>query len=85
MCGIKVGENNAYTVAPRVGGSLTYASCEYNGIYGRVRSEWHRDTDKTVYRISVPANATVKAILPDAEHVLSTGVHEFTVMNTPEA
>ena len=84
MCGIKVGENNVYTVAPRVGGSLTYASCEYNGIYGRVRSEWHRDTDKTVYRISVPANASVKAILPDAEHILSTGVHEFTVMNTPE-
>ncbi len=32
MCGIKVAEDNTYTVAHKVGGTLTHASCEYNGI-----------------------------------------------------
>ena len=79
MCGIKVSENNTYIVAPKVGGSITYASCEYNGIYGKVKSEWKRDGDKTTYIISVPSNATVKAILPDGERMLATGEHSFTV------
>ena len=79
MCGIKVSENNTYIVAPKVGGSITYASCEYNGIYGKVKSEWKRDGDKTTYIISVPSNATVKAILPDGERMLTAGEHSFTV------
>ena len=79
MCGIKVAENNTYIVAPKVGGSITHASCEYNGIYGNVKSEWKREGDKTTYTISVPSNTTVKAILPDGEHILTPGNHEFTI------
>ena len=77
MCGIKVAENNTYIVAPKVGGHITYASCEYNGIYGKVKSEWKRDGDKTTYIISVPPNTMVKAILPDGEHMLSVGEYTF--------
>lgn len=77
MCGIKVAENNTYIVAPKVGGTLTHASSEYNGVYGKVKSAWNRDGDKTTYHITVPANATVKAILPNGEHILSAGEHIF--------
>ena len=73
MCGIKVAENNTYIISPKVGGSITHASCEYNGIYGKVKSEWKREGGKVIYTITVPSNATVKAILPDGEHVLPTG------------
>ena len=79
MCGIQVGENNEYVIAPRVGGSLTYAACEYNGVYGRVRSEWRREGKGCVYRITVPANTSVRAILPDGEHLLAAGSHEIVI------
>ena len=76
-CGIRVAEHNTYAVYPKVGGSITHASCEYNGVYGKIKSEWRRENGKTVYRISVPANVTAKAVLPDGEHVLAAGEHEF--------
>ena len=77
MCGIKVSQNNTYIVEPKVGGSLTHASCEYNGIYGRVKSEWQRKEGRIEYRITVPSNTTVRAILPDGERILSAGEHVF--------
>ena len=79
MCGIKVAEDNTYVVAPKVGGSITHAECEYNGVYGKVRSAWRREGDKTTYSITVPANVRVKAILSGSERVLTAGEHEITV------
>ena len=79
MCGIKVAEENTYIVAPKVGGSITHASCEYCGVYGKVKSEWCRENDKTVYKITVPSNASVRAILPDGEHILCAGRHEIII------
>ena len=79
MCGIKVGGENEYIIAPKIGGSITHASCEYNGIWGKIKSEWKRENGKTVYTITVPANATAKAILPDGEHILSAGNHTFNL------
>ena len=79
MCGIKVDENNTYIVSPKVGGTITHAACEYNGIYGKIKSEWKRDGGKTTYTVTVPANATAKAILPNGDHILSAGKHEFVI------
>lgn len=79
MCGIKVSDHNTYIIAPRVGGSITYASCEYKGVYGAVRSEWQRDGGRTVYRITVPANVSARVILPDGEHDLGAGYHELEI------
>lgn len=79
MCGIKVGGENEYIISPKVGGSITYAECEYTGIYGRVKSAWRREGERVTYRISVPSNTTVRAILPDGEHILTAGEHSFTV------
>ena len=59
------------------GDCKAYACCEYNGIYGRIKSEWHRENGNTTYRITVPANVTVRAILPDGEHILSSGEYAF--------
>ena len=44
-----------------------------------VTSEWQRVDDKTVYKITVPANVTVKAILSGQEYVLQAGMYEMTV------
>jgi alpha-L-rhamnosidase len=79
MCGIKVGGENEYVISPKVGGSITYAECEYTGIYGRVMSAWMREGEKVTYKISVPSNTTVRAILPDGEHILTAGEYNFTV------
>ena len=77
MCGIDVGEKNTYRVEPKVGGTLTHAMCEYNGVWGCVKSEWHRDGDRATYTITVPANVCVRAVLPDGEHILTAGKHVF--------
>ena len=77
MCGIQIGGENEYIIEPKIGGSITNASCEYNGIYGKVKSAWKREDVKVTYTISVPANATVKAILPDGEHILPAGQYTF--------
>lgn len=77
MCGIRAGGENEYIIAPRIGGSITHACCEYNGIWGKVKSEWKRENGKITYSITVPANATAKAILADGEHILSAGNHVF--------
>ena len=79
MCGIKVDENNTYIVSPKVGGTITHAACEYNGIYGKIKSEWKCDGGKNTYIVTVPANATAKAILPNGEHILSAGKYEFVI------
>ena len=79
MCGIHIGSENEYIIVPKVGGNITHASCEYNGIYGKVKSEWKIENDKTTYTIFVPSNTTVKAILPNGNHTLNAGEHVFIV------
>ena len=79
MCGIKVGGENEYIIEPKIGGSITHASCEYNGIYGKIKSEWKIENGKVTYTISVPANTTVKAILANNKHTLSAGEYVFIV------
>ena len=80
MCGIQIGSENEYIIKPKIGGNINHASCEYNGVYGKVKSEWRKNVDSITYRITVPANVFVKAILPNGEHVCGAGVHEFTVL-----
>ena len=81
MCGIQVAENNTYVIAPKVGGTLSHASCEYIGVYGKVKSEWRKENGRTIYSITVPSNVTVKAVLPDGEHILKSGIYEISFEN----
>ena len=79
MCGIQVSGENEFTIAPKVGGHFTFAKCEYQSVYGKIKSDWRCENGKTVYTISVPANTTAKVILPDGEKTLTAGEYEFTV------
>ena len=64
MCGIQVAGENHFVIAPRPGGSLTFAQVEYESIYGRVSSRWERQGQQIIYTISVPANTTADIRLP---------------------
>lgn len=79
MCGIQVSGENEFTIAPKAGGHFTFAKCEYQSVYGKVKSDWRRENGKTVYTISVPANTTAKVILPGGEKTLTAGEYEFMV------
>ena len=40
MCGIKVDGRNHFIIAPRPGGTLTYAKASYDSVFGTVSCEW---------------------------------------------
>ena len=79
MCGIKVSGENEFTIAPKVGGKFTFANCEYQSVYGKVKSGWKRENGKTVYTVTIPSNTTAKIVLPDGERTVHAGEYEYTV------
>ena len=79
MCGIKVSGENEFTIAPKVGGKFTFANCEYQSAYGKVKSGWKRENGKATYKIAIPANTTAKVVLPSGEKTLTAGEYEYTV------
>ena len=68
VCGIQVDGENRFVIAPRPGGSLTYAQASYQSIYGKVESGWKIENDKTIYCITIPANCTADILLPCGNH-----------------
>ena len=64
MCGIRTDGENRFVVAPRPGGSFTYAHAAYRSVYGLVESAWRRADGQTTYTITVPANCTARVALP---------------------
>ncbi len=79
MCGIKVDGERHFTLAPKVGGGITYAECVYDSIYGKVASKWKREEDETVYTFVVPANTTATIRLPDGERTVAAGRYEYVI------
>lgn len=79
MCGIQVSGENEFTIAPKAGGHFTFAKCEYQSVYGKIKSGWRREGGKTVYTISVPANTSARIVLPDGERTVTAGEYEFTI------
>lgn len=78
MCGIKIDGERQFTIAPKVGGSITYAECEYDSIYGKVVSKWVRNGDKVKYTITVPSNSTARIELPNGTvQTVGAGEYEF--------
>ena len=78
MCGVKVAGENQFIIAPKAGGKFTFAKCEYQSAYGKVKSGWKRENGKTTYKIVIPANTTAKVALPSGEKTLMAGEYEFT-------
>ncbi len=64
MCGIRVDGENHFVIAPRPGGSFTYAKAVYHSIYGKVECGWEKTDAGYRFRITVPSNTTATVILP---------------------
>ena len=79
MCGIQVSDENEFKIAPKVGGHFMFAKCEYQSVYGTVKSSWERRDDETTYKIVIPTNTSARIVLPDGEKTLTAGEYEFTV------
>ena len=80
MCGIRMDGENHFTIAPKPGGSFTYAKAEYHSIYGSVVSIWEKAERNCIFRIQIPGNTTAAIILPDGtSHAVTAGIHKFTL------
>ncbi len=65
--GIRVAGENHFVIAPKPGGELSYASTDYQSLYGKVVCSWQRENGVTVYSISIPANTSAEVILPSGD------------------
>ena len=77
MCGIKVAGERKFIIAPKVGGSITHAECEYDSIYGKIVSKWKRNGNKIEYTIIVPSNTTAQIVLPSGTQTVGAGTYEI--------
>ena len=81
MCGINIAGENEFLIAPKPGGTLTFAEAEYESVYGKVEVSWKRspkDSTDYSYTITIPANCTAKVRLQGLEEkVLETGTYTF--------
>ncbi|MEU1953503.1 family 78 glycoside hydrolase catalytic domain [Nocardia rhamnosiphila] len=78
VCGIDVSGENAFTIAPQPGGTMTYASFSYDSVFGTVASSWVRDGGTVKYRFTVPANTTARIRLPGGQvEDVHAGVWEY--------
>ena len=67
VAGIEIDEQNPgykhAILAPRPGGSLTWASGSYESVYGTVSTAWEQHQDTVTLTVRVPFNATASIIL----------------------
>ncbi len=77
-CGINVTGENAFTIKPLPGGSLTFAEASYKSVYGEVKSGWKKDGENIIFSVTVPANCRAAVILPDgSQRQVDAGTYEF--------
>ena len=69
VAGIEIDEQNPgykhAILAPRPGGSLTWASGSYESVYGTVSTAWEQHQDTVTLTVRVPFNATASIILEE--------------------
>ncbi len=66
-------------IKPVVGGGLTYASGEYQSIYGLISSSWKLNNGKVELTVSVPVNTRAVVYVPSSKGVLLSTPKEATV------
>lgn len=80
MCGIKVDGENHFTIAPKPGGRFTFANTEYQSVYGKVISGWKKQTGKTIFTVTIPANTSADIILPNGtKQTVTAGEYNFEI------
>lgn len=57
----------AITIAPIVGGGLTWAKGSLDTLYGKVSSSWKVDNGKILLEVQVPTNAMAYVVVPTSE------------------
>lgn len=67
MCGINISYENSFVVKPVPGGNFTYANCQYQSIYGLIKSGWEKTENGYKYTVEIPANCTARIILPSGK------------------
>ncbi len=78
MCGIRVEGENRFAIAPKPGGSFTFARAEYRSVYGTVKSGWTKTDNGYQYEIAIPCNCTADILLPDGtQKTVSAGICRF--------
>ena len=78
MCGIRADGENRFVIAPKPGGTFSYAKASYCSVYGKVECGWERTGNSMKYTISIPANTTAEVLLPSgARKILSAGTYEL--------
>ena len=79
VCGIRADGENHFTIAPQPGGTLTYATADYNSLYGKVESRWKKTGDGCCFTVTVPGNCEALVRLPDgSEHIQFSGTTTYT-------
>lgn len=73
MCGINIDGENHFVIAPKAGGSFTYANAEYKSVYGTVKSGWIKTEIGYNYEIEIPANCTAKIIINGKTQSVNAG------------
>ncbi len=80
MCGINIDGENHFVIEPKPGGSLSFASAEYNSIFGKVKSSWKKENGEYVYEIQIPENCTAELVLPHKEKTtINSGIYKGSV------
>jgi alpha-L-rhamnosidase len=67
VCGVSIIGANLFKIAPRPGGSFTYAEIEYNSQYGKIYLKWEKQNEKFVYKIKIPAGCSAEIDLTDIQ------------------
>jgi alpha-L-rhamnosidase len=53
------------TLAPEIDSRIGYANASYEGINGRIESNWKVEGEKLIYEFVIPANSSAKVIIPE--------------------
>jgi len=76
VSGIKADGKNHFLIAPKPGGTLTFAEAEYDSQYGTVWCRWEKENSGVYYKVIVPANTEAAFIFPSGKTVsLKPGIH----------
>jgi hypothetical protein len=64
-----------FMIRPQITGDLTWVKVRYDSVRGPISSSWHRDHDKLIMEVAVPANTTATVYVParDERSVTESG------------
>lgn len=80
MCGIRLGGENEFIIAPRPGGHFTSAKAEYASVYGKVSCGWKRSSEGLEFEVAIPANCRALVRLPDgSEQEQAAGERQYFI------